>query len=182
MTVPQGGVGTLPATITPLYNYGGTITATCSGLPVNSICRFLPTSLPVGGSFGTSGQAFAVYLYTNVNPSLAMTEAPKMRGESRGIYAAGMIPLAALALVWLRRRKMLATKMRLLSGLLIVLLAASGMAVISGCGKTTQSVASSSGFATPTGATNSSVIFTDSNGVTHTVNLVITINSPYSLP
>jgi len=178
MTVPQGGVGTLPSIITPLYNYSGTITATCSGLPSNSICRFFPTSVALSGG----AQSFTVYVYTNTNPNIATMETPEIRGQNRGIYAAGMIPLAALALVWLRRRKALATKMRLLSSLLIVLLAASGMTAISGCGKTAPSVSSNTGYTTPTGATNSSVIFTDGSGNTHTVNLVITINAPYSLP
>jgi len=183
MTVPQGGVGTLPAIITPLYNYSGTITATCTGLPVNSICRFLPTSLPLGGTLGTGGQALAVYLYTNSNPSLAMMETPGIRGESRGIYAAAMLPLAALALVWLRRRKALAKNMRLLAGLIVVLLGAGAMVAVSGCGgNNSTSVASSSGYVTPTGASNASVIFTDTNGVKHTVNLVITINGSYALP
>ena len=178
LTVPQGGVGTLPSIITPLYNYSGTLTATCTGLPVDSICRFLPTSVSLSGG----AQSFAVYLYTNTNPNIAMMEAPGIYGKSRGIYAAGMIPLAALALIWLRRRKVLAAKMRLLSGALIVLLAMSGMTAISGCGKTNSSVSSNTGFVTPTGTTNSSVIFTDGNGLKHTVNLVITINAPYSLP
>ena len=184
MTVPQGGVGTLPATITPLYNYSGTISATCSGLPANSICRFLPVSVPVGGAtLGTGGQALVVYLYTNVNPSIATLETPGIRGEGRGIYTAAVLPLAALALVWLRRRKDLAKQMRVLAGVIVVLLGAGAMLAVSGCGGTSStSVASSTGFVTPQGSTNSSVIFTDSNGVTHTVNLVITINAPYPLP
>jgi len=182
MTVPQGGVGTLPTIITPLYNYSGTITATCSGLPSNSICRFFPTSLPLGGSLGTGGQAFTVYLYTNVSPTTAMMETPGMRGESRGIYAAAVLPLAALALVWLRRREGLAKHMRLLAGLIVVLLGAGTMATVSGCGGTNSSTSASSSLVTPTGANNVSVIFTDTSGTKHTVNLVITINSPYSLP
>ena len=96
ITVPQGGVGTLPSIITPLYNYTGTLTATCSGLPANSICRFLPTSLPLSG---TAGQALPVYIYTNVNPNIATLESPTLRGERRGIYAA-VLPLAALALIY----------------------------------------------------------------------------------
>jgi hypothetical protein len=178
MTVPQGGVGTLPATITPLYNYSGTITATCSGLPTNSICRFFPASVALNGA----PQAFTVYLYTNTNPSLAMMQAPEMRGESRSIYAATVLPLAALALVWLRRRKGLAKHMRLLAGVLVVLLAAGGMGVVSGCGGTNTSTSTSAGYVTPLGSSTASVIFTDSTGITHTVSLVITINSAYPLP
>jgi hypothetical protein len=184
MTVPQGGVGTLPTIITPLYNYSGTIMATCSGLPTNSICRFLPTSLPLGGTQGTGGQAFAVYLYTNTNPNIAMMEAPGIRDERRGIYAAAMLPLAALALVWLRRRKALAKHMRVLAGAIVVLLGAGAMVAMSGCGGTnaSTSVSSSTGYVTPQGTTNSTVIFTDTNGIKHTLNLVITINAPYPLP
>jgi hypothetical protein len=182
ITVPQGGVGTLPSIITPLYSYSGTITATCSGLPANTICRFFPTSVPLGGSLGTGGQSFNVYFYTNTNPNIATMEAPGLRGQGRGIYAATAFPLMALALVWLRRRKGLVKHIHLLSAVMLVLLAAGGFAAVSGCGGSSTSVSSSSGFITPTGATASSVLFTDSNGNKHTVNLMFTVNSPYSLP
>jgi len=182
ITVPQGGVGTLPSIITPLYSYSGTITATCSGLPANTICRFFPTSVPLGGTLGTGGQLFNVYFYTNTNPNIATLETPGLRGQSRGIFTAAVFPLAALALVWLRRRKGLAKHLRLLAAAMLVMLAVGGFAAVSGCGGSSTSVSSSSGFITPTGTTTSSVLFTDSNGNKHTVNLMFTVNAPYSLP
>jgi len=181
VSVPQGGVATLLTNITPLYNYSGTVSATCTGLPLNSNCRFSPVTIAVGGSAGTVAQSFDTYIYTDVQSPLASL-APVRQGRGRigETYAARMLlwPLAALALLWMRRRKQLASGMRLLSLFLLAIVCGGGLAALSGCSGTNYTGV----FTTPTGASTVSVIFTDTAGLTHTVTYTITVITPYPLP
>ena len=179
-TVPQGGVGTLAVNITPLYGYSGTITATCAGLPANTLCRNTPTSLTLTQSGGVQG--FSVYIYTNTNSSLAKLEEPMSR---RGITAAGILawPLAALALVWMRRRKDVSRALRMTTLALVMVLAAGGMTALSGCSGKNPATVSNSNLLTPIGTyTGTSVTFVDSSGNSHTTAFTLVINAPYPLP
>jgi len=172
VTVPQGGVATLMSSITPLFNYTGTMTASCSGLPVDSVCRFSPVSLALSG---TTTQTFNVYIYTNVNPSIASLEMPGRGGE---VLAARMIawPMAAFVVMMLRRRKAWGSRMRLLSLAAMVLV----LGGLNGCGGPATPPASS--FVTPTGNSTVSVTYSDGNGASHTVNYSFTVNAVYPLP
>ena len=171
LTVPQGGVGTLTTNITPLYNYSGTISASCSGLPANSICRFQPSTNALALS-GTAAQPFIVFIYTNVSSTLAMN---RSASEVRLAEMLGW-PLAVLALAGLMRRRKLAV--RLVAG--VVLLAAMS-AGLNGCSGGSSST-SSTALVTPLGTSAVSVTFVDSAGVSHVVPVSLTVNAPYSLP
>ncbi len=52
VSIVQGSVATASVTLTPLFNYAGTVTAACSNLPANSVCRFAPTSVALSGNAG----------------------------------------------------------------------------------------------------------------------------------
>ena len=152
----QGGVATLSINITPLYNYSGTVTASCSGLPANSVCRFNPVSLTVSGGVT---QVLQVLVYTNVVSTLSENRAP-FSPAGKGLLTLAL--LAPIAL-WARRRR--------LTPLLLALVA---IAALSGC----QSAGTFSTALTPTGNTTVTVTVTDSNGNSHSQNVTLTINTP----
>ena len=179
VTVPQGGVATLASNITPLYNYTGTVTASCAGLPANANCRFSPVAVPVGGSIGTTPQTLNVYIYTDVQSPLAQLTKPQQRTSHRGdIYAARILiwPFAAIALLMFRRRKQLTSHMNLLSLAFVAVLSAASLMTLSGC-----SGNNSGTYVTPQGTSTVVVSFTDGT-VTHTVTYAFTVIAPYNLP
>jgi sugar lactone lactonase YvrE len=170
VTIPQGGVATLITNITPLYNYSGTITASCSGLPVNSICRFQPVSITFAPGV-TAAQAFNVYIYTNVSSAIASVERPS------GVFVAEMFgwPLAGLALICLGRRR------RMLPVIALLLVLGGGMFGLSGCGSGSGSSASNA-FVTPEGTSAVTVTFSDGAGNNVAVPISFTVSAPYPLP
>ena len=170
VTIPQGGVATLITNITPLYNYAGTVTASCSGLPGNSLCRFQPVSLTFVAGVTTT-QTLNVNIYTNVSSTIASLE---RRG---GISFAELFgaPLVGLALLCMGRRR----KMRLLPGLVLMLALAGGMMGLSGCG---SSNGVSSTLLTPMGTSTVTVTYSDGAGNSVAVPVSFTVSAPYSLP
>jgi hypothetical protein len=179
ITIPQGGVATLNTNITPLYNYSGTITAICSGLPANSVCRFQPTSLSLSG---TAAQTFSVNIYTNVQSTLASVERPPNDPHSFSrVFVAQLLgwPFAAVALFCFGRRKRLSSRMRLLSGIVLLLTLGGGTMALGGCssGSTT-----SNSYVTPQGSSTVSVTFSDGAGASQVVTFNFTVSAPYPLP
>jgi len=163
-------VATLITNITPLYNYAGTVTASCSGLPGNSLCRFQPVSLTFVAGVTTT-QTLNVNIYTNVSSTIASLE---RRG---GISFAELFgaPLVGLALLCMGRRR----KMRLLPGLVLMLALAGGMMGLSGCG---SSNGVSSTLLTPMGTSTVTVTYSDGAGNSVGVPVSFTVSAPYSLP
>ena len=98
MSVSQGGVGTATTTIASYLGSGGTITPSCTGLPANSVCRFLPVT--IGLTSGTT-QTVQISVFTNVSSTLASNEGFGMPGL--GVFLACVLPLGA-ACFWRRRR------------------------------------------------------------------------------
>ncbi len=170
LTIPQGGVATLTTNITPLYNYSGTISASCAGLPANSICRFQPSTNALALS-GTAAQPFIVFIYTNVSSTLAMN-----RPAASEVRFAEMLgwPLAAGALLCLVRRRKLA--LRLIAGLVLMVAVSAGL---NGCSSGTST---STAYVTPLGTSTVTITFVDTAGVSHVVPLNFTVNAPYTLP
>jgi sugar lactone lactonase YvrE len=152
----QGGVATESINITPLYNYSGTVTASCSGLPANSVCRFNPVSLAVSG--GTS-QVLQVLVYTNVTSTISENRAPVPAAGKRLIAFALLFPAA----LWARRRR--------LPPLLLALVA---IAALSGC----QSAGNFDILQTPTGSSSITVTVTDSNADTHSQAITLNVYTP----
>jgi hypothetical protein len=179
VTIPQGGVATFGTNITPLYNYSGTITAACSGLPANSLCRFHPVSLSLSG---TAAQNFTVFLYTNVQSNLASLTSPDEARGHRAIYVAQLFgwPVAVGLLFFLSRRKRLASGLRLLSLAALAVAATAGVMSLNGCSSNNST--SNSSYVTPQGTSSVSVKFSDSSGVVQTVTFNFTVSAPYPLP
>jgi sugar lactone lactonase YvrE len=176
VTIPQGGVATFGTNITPLYNYSGTITATCSGLPANSLCRFQPNSLALSG---TAAQNFTVFLYTNVQANEALLTRPQKRPRTfEAVYAAEIFFLPLAMLFGIKRRGKMT--MRLLPMLVVLLALGGGLLSLGGCSG--SSSASTSALTTPEGTSAVTVTFKDASGTSQAVTFNFTVNAPYPLP
>jgi sugar lactone lactonase YvrE len=179
ITIPQGGVASINTNITPLYNYSGTVSATCSGLPANSVCRFQPSALAIGSA---TAQPYTIFIYTNVQSTLASMHAPASGGHSTsGIYLAEICgwPFAAVVLFCFGRRRRLARRMPLLSTIALLMAMGAGFGALSGCSSGTTA---SPAYVTPQGTSALTVTFTDTGGVTHAVAFSFTVTAPYALP
>jgi sugar lactone lactonase YvrE len=148
VSIPQGGIAQVIYVIDSLYGGTGTITPTCSGLPMNSVCRFQPTTITLGGV-----TQVAMDIYTNVNPSLASNERLS-RGQE--VFLATLFPLSFGLLAFTRRSR----RLRLASLLCFAVLFS--MFPIAGCGDGAGSTAATGnqGFVTPPGTSTVTVTFT----------------------
>jgi len=168
LTVPQGSVGTLSATLTPLFNYSGTLTPSCSGLPANSVCRFSPVSLsftsPVSGAQPVS-QTLSVLVYTNVDANLA-----GIGGRTAGWVMALLSLMGAMA--WCGRR--------LRRNVALALVLAACLWSTAGCSSASTSNANT--LVTPQGTSTVTVTLTDTAGTKQTFSFTLTVVAPYSFP
>jgi hypothetical protein len=159
----QGGVASIPLTLTPLFNISTTLTPSCSGLPANSVCRFLPTSVTLSG---TQPTGLTVEIYTNVSSNIASLE----RRQPGGIALAVLLPFGAGLLAFgARRRRRVAARL-----LLCFLTVAASLAL----GLTTGCVKSQQTPVTPVGTQTVSVSFiaSGSTPVTRSVSFSFTVN------
>jgi hypothetical protein len=131
LTIQRGNTGTSILTFTPVNNYQGSVTMSCSGLPVFASCAFAPSTIVFTGNNAVQTSQLTVY-------TLNAHDAPA-GGSKQGLL---WLPAGMLAcLVMVRRRKMV----RGLRVLMMLALAALALTAMTGCG-------SSAGFVTPTGA------------------------------
>jgi sugar lactone lactonase YvrE len=151
ITIPQGGVAYVYYGISALYGATGTLTPTCSGLPANSSCKFVPTTIPVSGT-----QSVTLAIYTNVNANLAENHAPF--SSIGGVMLALGVPLLLFAV---RRRNALQKLTLGCAALLLVMLP------LAGCGSTTAAK-SNQGLVTPLGSSTVTVTFAGAGLTTHT--------------
>lgn len=163
LSIVQGAVATASVTLTPLFNYSGTITATCSGLPVNSVCRFAPTSTTLSG---TTAQTLSILIYTNVSSTLAGIGDLGDRG-GRGVQILSLLLTLCVGGVYLRLRKSAGRFMGWRSAILSLLLLCGSLSVCvgaMGCG----SGAVDAGLVTPAGTQTVTVTFAGAGNVNHT--------------
>jgi sugar lactone lactonase YvrE len=160
-SIPQGGIAQLGITLAPLFGGAGTITATCAGLPQNSVCRFDPDSLVLSGGTPIT---VSVQVYTDVSSTLALN---RTLPSNRGIFLAFGIPLG-LGLL-LRSRRKLRVPAVLLLGLVLATAA-------SGCGSG-NALQTFSNLVTPAGTYSITITFVGSNGLsqTHTATATFTV-------
>jgi hypothetical protein len=161
----QGGMVQALITLTPLYNFSGTLTMSCSGLPANSLCRFQPTTLVVSG---TAPVTETVQIFTNLASNTARNEGTPFPGSPHTpwIVTAGIFFLPGAFLLAFRRSR------HGLLGLSLLIACCLGLMMLNGCsgsGTTTQLV-------TPAGTQNVTITFTGA-GVTHSLVIPFTVNS-----
>jgi sugar lactone lactonase YvrE len=162
IAIPQGGVAFIGFALDPLYGGAGTIIPSCSGLPANSVCRFVPTTITLNGN--TSVQ---MEIYTNVNPNLASNEVHSRGNE---IFLAALFPVSLGLLAFGRRR------VRIASLLCFALLLAT--LPLTGCGNGVGSTAATGneGFVTPAGTSTVTVTFAGATPLTtHTTSFTFTV-------
>jgi len=156
-SVPQGGIGQLEVNLASIWGGAGTITASCSGLPANSNCRYLPVQVVLN----SSQVEMLLEIYTNAPSNLASNGSDIM---ARGIALAIGLPLG-LGLLLRRRRAKL--------GMLAMLILSVAFTIeLSGCNS--ASIDTMSGLTTPTGTYTVTFAFTGSNGLTTTHTAVTT--------
>lgn len=163
VAIAQGGVASLEITITPLFNLNATLTPSCSNLPANTVCRFLPTTLQMSGS---APQNESILIYTNVASNLAQNEPPAERGLGAPTLFACLCP-GILFLIPFRKR------LGKFAGVFLLLLVTGAAgAALSGCGTTSVPL----GQPTPAGTSTITVTFTGPNNVTQSSTYTLVVN------
>jgi hypothetical protein len=162
LAVPQGGVATETVTIIPINGYSGTLTAACSNLAVNMLCRFQPIPLTVTSS---ASSALAVQVFAGINPILADARQPDGGRGRKYLFVALLIPFA-----FLRKRHTRALRLLSYSFLLIT------ATFLSGCGDKTPAYPTKA-YPTPVGSTVVTLTATDSNGISRSSTFTVAVNS-----
>jgi hypothetical protein len=125
VTIGVGRSAVLLVTVRDASGFNQPVQLSCSGLPVEASCTFIQTTIPAGGG------STSLYLATTA-PHTCGTTAPYFLGSlsNRSGAAAGLLALLVF-LPGIRRRK-------LPRRLLLLVVALSGLAALSGCGNCTD--------------------------------------------
>ncbi len=169
LSIPQGETGVVAYTMTPTGNYKGTVTFSCSGLPIWASCSFAPATLAADGSNTAMHTTMTIITLGPNHGTVSQNAAPANPASLRGGSAKSMAALAWLApgmllgvLAFNRRRKKFAS---LLSAMFLLCV---GMGALTGCGFKQPTV--------PMGTYNVIVTATGATGsVTHNNTLSLTI-------
>ncbi len=97
LTVSQGTTGTVQLTLTPVNKFSNYVTLSCSGLPADTACTFLPTNVFVSGATATT----SILSVETYGPTSSNS---KLRQSSKMVYAFLFPGLLAIAGLGLRRR------------------------------------------------------------------------------
>ena len=157
LTIVAGKSGMATFTVTPQNGFNSQVSFTCSRLPAEASCSFSPATVtPNGGSASTT------LTVSTMGPSAAMGVPPPI--SLRPNYAF-LFPVLAMIL-GIAARRMHALRGLPILGLLILLVAASGLTSCNG--------GSMGNPGTPIGTSTVSVS-ASASGANHTANLTITI-------
>ena len=161
ISVPQGAQAILAVPIQPINGYTGTLTASCSALPANTICRFLPIPLVVTGVAAN----LTVEVFAGVNPNVASVPVPPLQNAQRVWLA--ILCMMPLTFTFGRAK----TSLPRLAACLLAGVIASALV---GCGnKTPASVPGS--FTAPVGTSTFTLTLTDTNNVSRSSPVTLTI-------
>lgn len=160
LAVPQGGQATTTISVVSVAGYTGSLTAACTNLPTNSLCRFQP--IPVATSPGVNGN-ITVQVYVGISPTIA--------GLGAGARFALLGTLAtALFVAWSLRKRRIAT-------LFAVGLLSAAFFSTMGCSQNNAAMTQDQKFITPTGSYPVTVTLTDANNIAHATTLTVQVNS-----
>jgi hypothetical protein len=163
VSIPSGGVAQTTVTITPTNTLNGNVTFSCSGLPSNAICTFLPAVVTFTPATDQPTQV-VVSLWTGIGPGTVPTAS--LRPGKSIFWLAVLCPLGLLAL----SRKRFAALSRL-AGIVCVLIGLAG--TITGCGNNLPAATA----ATPGGVSTVTLEATGPNGQTHALPVTFTVIS-----
>ncbi len=164
-TIHAGGTATFTIASSASFGYNQALSLSCSNLPANAKCVFLPATLTPGGSTTLTVQ-------TNVAASM-LTGTSQGRGTLGAVLAATLL---ALPFAWTRRRRLPAA--------LFVLLLFGAFITLSGCGggssspsspSTTGNTPTGSTATTPAGTSTASVTAGAGGGTSHNIAINLTI-------
>ena len=168
--VPQGGQAVESIIVTPINSYNGTLTAACSNLPVNTICRFLPTPLTVTAP---ASAILTVQVFAGVNPNIAATKTPHFKATSQTWFALLLAPVV-LGLSRQRSRKQ-KRKTHNIPWLLVLVLLTMLPTMLTGCGLKTPAAATGN-YSTPAGTTAVTITLTDTNNISRSAIFNISVS------
>jgi len=166
LVVPQGGQALATFTVSTINGYSGTLTAACSNLPANSICRFQPVPLTV---VPTASSTLTVQVFVGVNPNVADV-APMQFGKMSQTMLA--LLLLTPGLFAMRRKGNKRGLPWLFSVVALTLLAFAPL----GCGIKTPASTNAT-YSTPTGTTAVTLTLMDTNNVARSAIFNVTVNS-----
>jgi sugar lactone lactonase YvrE len=164
VSVAQGDSAYLPLTLSTVGSFTGTVNLTCSGLPANAACIFVPAS------YTTSATVASVPGIVQLVTAGPGTVIGSIARPSNAVSLAGMFVLpgiCSLCLFWRRRSA------RLL-GSLALTFAIAAITCLSGCGSSSPTPAAS--LLTPTG-TSTVVITATSGSITSTFNVTLNVTA-----
>ncbi|ADW69688.1 TIGR03118 family protein [Granulicella tundricola] len=147
--------------VAPTYNFSGTVTLACSGLPVGASCTFGPTQLTVAGTASSTG---TVTILTSKANAALVRPASKL---TTGLAFAMLLPFASL--LAFRKRKATAGR-SVLPNLLGVLLLLVSIGSLAGCNDSSSTPA----VVTPAGQSTIAVTAT-SGTISQTTNVALTV-------
>ena len=171
VTLTSGGTAAVPLALNPGAGFNGTITLSCTGLPVNTTCTFSPNPVV----FTAGGAAQNISLTLKATTATASLE----RFGSNGALASRLamlfwLPTMLLAGLGARSRKLSGANRLFLFAMLAMSFAAAG--VITGCGgnASTSSSTVTAANSAPKGTTAAAVVAT-SGSTSTTLPLTITV-------
>jgi hypothetical protein len=155
LTIAAGQTASTVITLTPVGGYSQTLTFACGSLPSNLTCSFAPQAM---NFYPGTGAATAAQTTT-----LTLTPAPK----SAAVTAQRQVTWATLFLAF-PVLTLFARRRRGLRLMVVLLLAASGLVGLSGCGSSSSTSPSANTYNIP-------VSFNDGTTVTHTLTVTVTM-------
>jgi uncharacterized protein (TIGR03118 family) len=165
-TVVDGSSATATLAIAPLNGFSGTVSFSCTGVPVGAACVFSPSSVTVAAT----SPATTTVTITTMGMSTktgSITTRPHLRGRAPVFALASILPLSLLTLV---RRRRSTRALRLFSSLALLALALTTSALVLGCGGDGPAQV-----ITPTGSSNVTVVATPSSGTSQQATIALTV-------
>jgi sugar lactone lactonase YvrE len=165
LTISVGQSGTSVITVTPVGGYSETITFSCPGIPSTLTCSFAPPALNFypGTGTGTLSQTTTLTVTSTTDVAQLIHSGSDHETRLAGIFLG--LPGLGFLLCFARRRRM--NLGRILSLMVLVLVACGTLAGVSGCG---------SGSGTSTNGTyNIPVTLNDGSGITHIVTVTVNV-------
>jgi len=157
LSVAAGSSVNTILSVAPTYNFTGTVSLACSGIPINSTCSFSPAQISASGT----APGTATLTIQTAGSSMALLQ--HTRDDAAGVATALLLPFAAI-LVFYRRRSTALSGMLSLFVLCGITLAAAG--AMMGCGNSKPT--------TPAGTSQVTVTAT-SGSVSQTVMIALTV-------
>jgi hypothetical protein len=173
LTLKAGQTGKVTFTFAPVGGFTGTVNFSCAGLPASASCSFSPPSLIADGSNKTQTSELTITTEGSNTGTVAMNQEPGIPGS--GMMSASLFFLPALFFggFLMSERKKLNGGVK---ALLVLLIVASGMTGMTGCGFRPPAVRPGTSVVTVTATASATGSGSGGSGTaTHTASFTLTI-------